>query len=92
MRPESGRTTDAESRLRAYLALRATQHGTVACTLAGFDDGFDDELGDTAERTRKCNLDHVKWIFRVQKGKFKRLLDGAEAGLEDLRGGGEGQQ
>ncbi|RYP12631.1 hypothetical protein DL767_011166 [Monosporascus sp. MG133] len=27
-----------------------------------------------------------------QEEKFKRLVDGVEAGLEDLRGGGEGQQ
>ncbi|RYP79813.1 hypothetical protein DL769_002758 [Monosporascus sp. CRB-8-3] len=61
---------------------------TVARALAGFDD----ELGDIAERAWKCNLDHIKWMCKAEEDKFKRLFDGAEAELEDLRRAGEGQQ
>ncbi|RYP49387.1 hypothetical protein DL768_004893 [Monosporascus sp. mg162] len=54
--------------------------------------GFDDELGDIAERAGKCNLDQVKWMLKTEEDKFKRLIDGAEAGLEGLPRRGEGQQ
>ncbi|RYP10508.1 hypothetical protein DL765_008077 [Monosporascus sp. GIB2] len=61
---------------------------TVVRALAGSDD----ELGDITERVWKCNLDHVKRMFKGEEDRFKRLVNGALAGLEDPRGGGEGQQ